>query len=98
MKLPICPFCGNEEIQNSVFGFYCDECESDFNEDDLCPEDDYFKGSNSHNIIDPLEEKIWDYITNSAKRKFDYDTYQKNFPEYVDTHIKDNILWEIIIS
>jgi len=97
MNLPICPFCGNEDIQQSVMGFYCNECELDFNEDDLHPDDDYFQGAQTQTQIDPYEERIWDYITESAKRRFDYNTYQSNFPEYVENHMKDNILWEIII-
>lgn len=96
MNLPICPFCGNENIKHLDYGFYCDECDTEFNENDLSPEDDYFLHNPNTTKIDPLEEKIWDYITNSAKKRFDYVNYCKNMSGYNADNVPDNILWEII--
>lgn len=97
MYIPLCPYCGNEEITESVFGFYCSECDRDFDESDLHPDDDYFQFNPSPKTIDPLEEKIWDAITESAKSKFNYQEFSNGFPPYFEDNIKDNIIWEIIM-
>ncbi|WP_445956550.1 hypothetical protein [Yeosuana sp.] len=44
-----------------------------------------------------MEDLIWDTITNSAKTKFDYVTFSKDFNE-IDDEIADNILFKLIIE
>src|SRR5579863_398094 len=40
-----------------------------------------------------LQDKIWDTITDSAKRKFDYPSFEETFPT---AQIADNVLFKII--
>ena len=68
----------------------------DENDDDFEDNDDDFE-DNDENEIDPFETVIWDYITNSAKRKFDYQSYLADFPKEIGKNIPDNILWKIIM-
>ena len=44
------------------------------------------------------EDKIWDAITDSAKKRFDYQTVKNSFPtdEQNQELIADNIVWKII--
>lgn len=42
-------------------------------------------------------ELIWNIITDSAKRKFDYDSFEKQFIE-IDESLADNILFKVIIG
>ena len=41
-----------------------------------------------------MEEKLWDEITNSGKKKFDYKTFKKGIPAYV----ADDFLFKVIMS
>ncbi|UPQ79418.1 hypothetical protein M0M57_00930 [Flavobacterium azooxidireducens] len=41
------------------------------------------------------EDLIWDNITNSAKRKFDYKDFESSFEE-IDIELADTFLFEII--
>lgn len=43
------------------------------------------------------ENIIWDTITDSAKTKFDYDSFAKPFLDF-DEQIPENILFKVIIS
>jgi hypothetical protein len=43
------------------------------------------------------EELIWDRITNSAKTRFDYTTFAKEFNE-IDENIAENILFKTIVG
>ncbi len=40
--------------------------------------------------------EIWDYITNSAKRRFDYSTLEEQFS--FDSDWADIILWDVIVG
>lgn len=41
-----------------------------------------------------MEEKLWDEITNSAKKKFDYKTFKKGIP----ASVADDFLFNVILS
>jgi hypothetical protein len=41
-----------------------------------------------------MEEKLWDEITNSAKKKFDYKTFEKGIP----ASVADDFLFSVILS
>jgi hypothetical protein len=41
-----------------------------------------------------IEEKLWDEITNSAKKKFDYKAFKKGIPAFV----ADEFLFKVIMS
>lgn len=40
-----------------------------------------------------IEEKIWNTITDSAKRKFDYSSFKKDFP-----FDPDNVIFKVIVG
>ena len=90
-------FEDDEYFEDEGIGF--DDYEDfsfDENDDDFEDNDDDFE-DNDENEIDPFETVIWDYITNSAKRKFDYQSYLADFPKEIGKNIPDNILWKIIM-
>jgi len=65
--------------------------------DDIDEDDDYGSGTpTSHGKIDPFEETIWNYITNSAKRRFPYEDFAETFKELHDPLIPENLLWDVI--
>lgn len=41
-----------------------------------------------------MEEKLWDKITNSAKKKFDYKSFKKGIP----ASVADDFLFKVIMS
>ena len=47
--------------------------------------------------MNTIENQIWDTITNSAKKKFDYTSFEEGFEDY-DENIAENILFKIIAS
>ena len=47
--------------------------------------------------MDQTIDLIWNAITNSAKRKFDYSDFEKQFIE-INENMADNILFQVIIG
>lgn len=43
------------------------------------------------------EDLIWNKITNSAKKKFDYKSFEAGFKE-IDENLAENILFKVIVS
>jgi hypothetical protein len=44
-----------------------------------------------------IEERIWDAITNSAKKKFDYQSFEQGFHDFGEVNIAENILFQVIV-
>ena len=89
MEIMTCPECGSEEILTAPVGYLCE----DFGEE-------FLKGSKgiASEVIDPLEGKMWDHITDSAKRRFDYRSFSEIFDNFFEAKEIDNILWMIIME
>ena len=55
-----------------------------------------------HNNVDEnmknIEETIWDTITNSAKKRFDYKSLEEVFRKMGDGNVAENILCKIIVG
>lgn len=44
------------------------------------------------------EETVWDAITNSAKARFDYKSFDAVFQEIANDNVAENVLFKIIIG
>ena len=47
---------------------------------------------------DPREQKIYDFITNSAKRRFNYKKKKKQLSNMAGDKAPENLLWEVICN
>jgi hypothetical protein len=60
-------------------------------------DEDTFDLEDSDETYDPNIEEIWNAVTDSAKKRFDYPTFAKEFDE-IDTSISENILFTTIVN